>query len=772
MGNRLKRGKRIILFLSFALLFASCKRVNIVNQEQIIETNHENNAALETDIDSASIAAESPQDEENTYQAYHISNSIRQVYSGDMPVFCFAADGECVVVTMGMDTINQYCYWIERIDSNGTVSETKITSLEPKSQIMAAAGSKDVLYLISAESQTENNNADNSRNVTLTVLDRNGTIISHSACSEMAYSSSGLNAASFQVDQSGRLWFYQLASQMIICLAQSGETVFRISAEKEQLVGLISGNNKALFGLAAPLDTEEMFIHRIDMTNGSLEETYAISLAGIEAVYPGLRGMFLLETKDAIYEYFPENESRKRLFSYSENGITQSQVMCVMGTDDEGIVVISQEMGVKQLQIDILQKDIQEYIKSIITIAAINASDELKELVTLYNRSNYSYGVQLKDYGDEFIFSGDHSDALTRFQADLMDGTAGDILDLSSLTEFISRTQFVKLGILEDLNSWIDQDPLIDRNNYTQSVWKANEIDGGLYNIVPFYKIDTVFGRVSEVGETHSCSIEQMLSLGDPIMIYGKNYTWKEVLYAYCLYILEGSNDHIEQVLKDKNILKQVLLFARNYPEEFDSTRDTVSDVYYGSQRLVAGTDGRKLEAYTINQAVMGEKITCIGYPVLDGVGSSFVNVVSLGMCTFSENKEAVWDFFRFLISESVQGETESLMFIPGSIPVYQSKWTEMLQPEILEDGELKNGVGVFREDVTWWVMADLITQDIIDEINLLISQIQRVQEVDTELYQIILEEAGGYIYGRCEIDEAVDHITNRAKIYLEERAE
>ena len=749
------------------LMLSSCKSAQIEETKTQVQIN---DVTVTQEISETEIQTQESllQDE---YQPYHVSSHIQQAYQGSMPVFCFASEGECSIITMDMESANQYSYWLERIDSNGILTEIKLPDINQGSQLVAAAGTKEVTYLISSKIKSESEASTEKVNAQIIVIDRNGTLLSQSECQEITYQSGRINAESFKVDAEGKLWFIQSDTKMLVSLGQGGETLVKTDISEEPITSIISGKKQQLFGLLLAANPAESKISRLDISNGSLGETYDISLDEAEAIYPGMRGMFFLETEDEMYEYYPESNSRKKLFSYIENGITRLDVICVMNTQDERIVIVSWDKQNKEFLIDILEKNLQEYIKSVISIATMQSSEYLKELVTMYSKTNLLYTVQIKEYEDQFDTSDNSADALTRLQADLMTGST-DMLDISSLTDEVSRQQLVKMGVLEDLNPWIDKDVLVDRENFNQKIWEVNEINGGLYNLVPFYKIDTVFGRASEVTNSHRCTLNQILALGEPSTVYGKNHTWKEIIYDYCLYMLEGTDEHIRSELENTETLQKILTFASAYPEEYDPTIETISDLHFHNQYLSVGSIDRDLFSYTINQAYVGEQISCIGYPTSEGIGSSFENIVSIGICSTSDSKEAAWDFLRLCLSEDIQGDTENFASLKSGIPVYQSQWESIKQPQTQEEAAANPGAGIFREDMSWYVIADPITQQVIDDTTLLISEIDKVNEVDPQLYQILESEAAEYIYGRSTLEEAVNHISSRVRILLDERSE
>ena len=79
-------------------------------------------------------------------------------------------------------------------------------------------------------------------------------------------------------------------------------------------------------------------------------------------------------------------------------------------------------------------------------------------------------------------------------------GTHPDLFDLTSL----NAASLAVGGKLENLYPWLDADPELSRENFYPNVLQAQEIRGGLYEVVTNYSLLTATGFSSEVGSARS----------------------------------------------------------------------------------------------------------------------------------------------------------------------------------------------------------------------------------------------------------------------------
>ena len=159
--------------------------------------------------------------------------------------------------------------------------------------------------------------------------------------------------------------------------------------------------------------------------------------------------------------------------------------------------------------------------------------------------------------------------------------------------------------------------------------------------------------------------------------------------------------------------------------------------------------------------------VAMLGFPVFAGTGSAFVNRISLGMCSSSENKEGVWDFYQYLLSDEAQESRGEFQL--NTFPVKKSIWERdckyFMQPENTDI----YWIGSSLNEQSYEVLVPPLTEAMVDDFNQLIEQITCVDEVDPQLMQILLEETEKYCQNQIELEQAAKSIIDRIMIYQSE---
>jgi len=113
-----------------------------------------------------------------------------------------------------------------------------------------------------------------------------------------------------------------------------------------------------------------------------------------------------------------------------------------------------------------------------ITLAAFWLDRQTKEAIINFNRTNNNYHIQVKDYS-EYDTDDDHTIGLKLLSTEIIAGNIPDILDITGLPV----EQYIVMGLLEDLYPFIDNDPIINRDDFLDNVFNKAEIKYGLYYI-------------------------------------------------------------------------------------------------------------------------------------------------------------------------------------------------------------------------------------------------------------------------------------------------
>jgi ABC-type glycerol-3-phosphate transport system substrate-binding protein len=245
----------------------------------------------------------------------------------------------------------------------------------------------------------------------------------------------------------------------------------------------------------------------------------------------------------------------------------------------------------------------------------------------------------------------------------------------------------------------------------------------------------------------------------------------KEHVLSICLqanidYLL---NTALEGQSINRELLAKVLAFANRFaPEERPVDWD----------HLISRREAGQLQCYcceTVRGAnkhldhLFGEPFTYVGYPSETSNGHLLYSDYNLAISSSCKDKEAAFRFVASMLTNEKQYNFRVRSFnLNGfaNFPLLKSALEEKMEYEMHED----RGVHwpIYGRTMSHGPYTEADVQAVWD----IIGNTDAVWSFDTQVFDIISEEAGKYFDGDKSVMETIDIIENRLRLYLLERAE
>jgi len=405
----------------------------------------------------------------------------------------------------------------------------------------------------------------------------------------------------------------------------------------------------------------------------------------------------------------------------------------------------------------------------------------LSEAVRDFNDQSADVKIDLINYAD-FDSGNATVNGLSRLNTDILSGYTPDIFDLNTLP----ARSYENKGLIEDLWPWIDTDPEINRENLLPEVLRLLERDGKLYDLVPTYRLRLVCGSKEQFGDKESLSMEDLFALAeqyDMQQIFGcmnRREFWENVL------CFAGSDfvdyDALSCRFDSEDFIRLLELSkGLSSKEEQDMTPEEWMEYLTlrneTTQRLVSGeqvfyfVNLNNMPVFMLQQtdAIFRGEPRFVGFPSDSGSGIALEPFLRLGMSSASPNKEAVWKFFRFLLSDGyltrekwneTPGESYCLMCIPTTRSAFDFRMSVWLENQ-------------FSVNASEYGNPD---QEIVAgpetgaRILALTAQSSSLYEYDQALLDMILDAAGAYYAGDRSAEDVAKLIQSKANLYLSEQ--
>lgn len=499
----------------------------------------------------------------------------------------------------------------------------------------------------------------------------------------------------------------------------------------------------------------------------------------------GGEGNVLLTGQSGIYLYNLEKKESTELLKWLDCNLNGDYAETATMLADGRILVYYRDWNTNENSLILLNKTEASAVpqKEVITLGCFGLDQSLQQAVVNFNKTNEKYKIEIVDYSEDMMYaSGEdgiqlYKDARNRFNSDILTGNGTDLfvpdgMDLSQLTQ---------KGVIEDLTPYLEKSTVLKREDFIEPVLKAYTFNGTLTAIPTSFNMTTIFGRQSELGDRENWTMEDMLAFGaahpdeELFPTSTRAYVLEQCLqFAFDSYV----NWETGEVFFDSEEFKQVLKLAKTYPEELDWENQPSEAMQLNSHKgLLHIADIYSPTSWQVVEKMFGEPVKAIGFP---SSGESGVKVEAYSLVCMnaaSKNKEVCWSFLESRLAEDYNG-----MFSWG-FPIKKADFEknfaeEMVQqyqtdangePLLDEKGEpIKISKGSYGwQDFEIELFA--ATEEEKENIWNLINRIDGVRNRNDALMDIVSEEAAPFFNGQKSLEEVVDIIQSRAKIYVNE---
>ena len=593
------------------------------------------------------------------------------------------------------------------------------------------------------------------------------------------------HATALSVDGDG--YIYIGTQDSIFVLNSDAELQFRIEVGDwvDQLFRMPDGNI-AFFGWIE----NERALRRIDRSARDWGETIALPRNAWQ-VFPGDEEHFLIfQDGSNLFGIETESGESVRLLNWLESNLLADGINNIVMLADGRILCTSQTWGRPTagmmmsdptFELNILTRvayaDLPE--RTVLTLATVSLDWQLRNYILDFNRTNPAYRVHVIDYIDEFSGEEDWvvamTNAVTRLSTDIIAGRIPDILDLTNLP----FEQYVARGLLIDLYPLLDADPGISRSDLMYNVFRASELDGGLYSVFTSFGVNTLIGHPAVVGPDVGWTMSEFLAVLDANpqadLPMGSWLTRQRFLEAA---ITVNMSEYVDWVAGESHFdtveFAQLLEIASRFPEDFDD--DDMFFMMEGMEGSNLIAEGRQIMMATMvadfqsslwDSEAFGGDIVYKGFPAESGNGNSLWIRSGLGITSRSDNPNAAWQFIRGILDADWQTEN-----ITWSFPTNRTAFDAMVEEAMREPefgGEM--GRAVVGGGMMMGVGMRAITQAEIDGIIALIDSTHGIESRDTVLMSIINENAEDFFDGRQSAADTARIIQSRVSRYISENS-
>ncbi|MCI8402231.1 MAG: extracellular solute-binding protein [Lachnospiraceae bacterium] len=561
--------------------------------------------------------------------------------------------------------------------------------------------------------------------------------------------------------------------EKLLVLDNQGKQLFELS-DSSWTLGLCTGPDGQVYRMVYDSDGSgnSCMLQQIDMA----QRSYGTGYKGV----PGGSGDvllradadngFLISNGNSLYHYDMEKQSAEPLLNWLDCDIDASQMQAFVRTADGRILAIVSRYDYEQDKgqaeaVYLSRIPASEAVqKTVLTYATMFLDYDLRTKIIQFNKTNPNWRIQVKEYGNE-----DYQTGLSQLNADIISGNPPDLIDLGDSGIYVDN--FIAKGILTDLTPFLEQDGTLNREDLIENVVSVYERDGKLYGIAPSFGISTLVGKAADLGQRDGWTIQDVKELmaSRPAGTELLESASKEYLLSL---LLSGGLDGFVDPEKgecsfDSAEFSELLEFVNQFPSqetvETGERTANIQEKLSEGRLLLSSMSMHSVQDYQYQQFLYNEPITCIGYPTADGAqGSRLRPSQGIGISEKSQQKEGAWAFISMLLSEENQ---ESISF---GFPI-RSEALEKVLARSMEENEMMSAV-IFSDGGSMYASRPA-TQEQVDAVRKIILSSRGSIHADSEIMDIISEEAASYFAGQKSVSEVVDIIQSRVQLYISENS-
>ena len=506
---------------------------------------------------------------------------------------------------------------------------------------------------------------------------------------------------------------------------------------------------------------DESTLYQVDFETGKLGAGYADFPSSGNSLTFDAAGNIVTYDGMAVYTYNLNTQEKEQLFAWTDSGINVSDVDTVGILSDRRIAVFYRERQTNDSGVALLSGvDVAEAVqKQEIVLAQLFPQPDLPASVTTFNSKSDRYHITVKNYlQDRNVSEEEVEAAKTRLIADIISGNGPDILDSFSLHTEVE--ELISMGAFEDLNPYLDQSSVLDREDLIENVLSAETYDGILVSIPASFSLYTFFGSSAMVGEEMGWTYEDVIALleANPDSKLCNFFMYKSNILFFCMDINDYVDWETASCSFDSEEFKSLLEFVAKRPVlESPVSGSNLTEKLRNREILLLNTEISDFASIQEVQERFQEEVTAIGSPTSDGSAESSLMTQSTAMMlSQSKVKDGVWEFIEYYLTEGND------MYRYG----FPNSWSKL--EKMIEETTEKTydyGGSRFRSHVP--------TQEEIDQVLDVIrtGKSSHTSADERMLKSIISEDAEAFFQGQKTVDEVAEIIQRRASIYVSENS-
>ena len=477
---------------------------------------------------------------------------------------------------------------------------------------------------------------------------------------------------------------------------------------------------------------------------------------------------------DGVYRYDPDSGEKNKLLDFRASNIDSAteyaggnKWQAVALSDTDFIIELPVGSG-DDTSLLRLSKENPDGIseKTKITLGTMWLEPDVQSEVMEFNRSNDKYEIEVIDYSKLYP-SDDLEEAKKQLDMDIISGKAPDIINVEGNVK-----KYVDKGIFLDLTPEFDKGGALEGIEILPNIAEMMKYDGKMYTFLSSFKVTTCVVRAKFAKGNGSLTYKELDDLikkngTDYETAFGSNHdkTYGNLLMPH---YADKCIDWNEKKCNFNNPeFIEFLKFINKFPDKV-SERSNLAEIdksYAEDKGLYYRVLFSDINEYArLKQLVFNDDIELVGFP-----NNSRENIASISGELYAVNsntahKDIALEFVKNLILSDKEASFSGFSTV-------KQKFEEELQEATKEKSDNDESAQLWDQVNHVMVKMKPLSQEEVSKFYDYAVSINSLDCMNTEITNIIAEEASAFYCGQKTAEEVADIIQNRVTVYINENS-
>ncbi|MDD6024430.1 MAG: extracellular solute-binding protein [Oscillospiraceae bacterium] len=615
---------------------------------------------------------------------------------------------------------------------------------------------------------------------TIYKCDMSGNILSQLDLAEAAADASEkygyFNVNNLVMDQKGTAY---IASETVIyCYDADGNRLPDITPQCNWINQIVATGDGTIL-ITYYSDEGGQKIARIE--NGAVSEPLEIDLGEAVynmSIYPGDGAQALLSDGGNLYTLDTATGKTQLILNWLDSDINGNNIQAIAALDADNIVALLCNWNRSDAQYETVtmkKTDISDIpVRTVLTMGMQYLDSELTNAIIDFNRKNNEYRITVMDYS-QYNTEEDYEAGGKQLDLDIVSGNAPDIMVLNNG----KQQRYIQKGVLANMSELMEADGF-SQDLLVSAPLKAFTSDGILYGMPTTFYVQTINASAALLDGRTSWTLADMAQIISTLPEDAKvmqYYNQQDFLNLMINFNLGKFVDYGAATCSfDSDEFRQMLEAAKYLPADYEDNT-AVDMVYVDDNQLLQSGELLMTFQYMsgpdevknyFNLYCEKNGIVSIGYPSENGSGLMLGADSALAVSASCQHKDVAWSFIKTLLSEDYQN---NLWSFPVLASAFDSKMAETMEKSYYMDGDEK----VYYDNTCYLgeteYTVEPLTAEQVEQFKTAVDNAQLSGAYDSDIYEIIQEEAAAFFAGDKSAEEVSSLIQNRVSIYLGENS-